>query len=615
MKYALISVSDKRNLAIISNFLLNNDYVILSTGGTFNTINSIIKDSYKDRVIQISDYTQFPEILEGRVKTLHPKIYSGILYEPTNNNHINDIDSLNNRNENFDYFKIDIVIVNLYPFQHVVNKNSNENSNENEIIENIDIGGVSLIRASAKNYKNVLTLVNPDIYDTFIFNYSDYNSNINLRRQLAYDAFSHVTEYDQNITQYFDNTIYYRKYKKIDNLKYGCNPYQTNSFISNINNNNLPLTILNGIPGYINILDALNSWGCVYESSSLFNQVASASFKHNAPAGVALGKSNLTNLEHVIYNIGNTISIEDISNSESGRAFIRARNCDPLSSFGDFIAISGIVDKTCALLIKREVTDGIIAKDYTDEALEILKTKKNGNFYIFKGNDINYDNIEFRELYGMAISQKPNDEIIDYSYLNNIVTNNSNLSIQSKNDLLLSLITLKYTPSNSISIAYNNCVIGIGAGQQNRVDCIKIAGNKSRNYLLRSHPKCIKLLQKFKSSVKRQDKVNAIIKYINNDFTEIEYNQWKQYFDFDDNINTMELLTDEDKLSYLKANFGLSLSSDAFFPFRDNIDYAARYNISNIIQPGGSIQDSNIIEACNTYNMTMITTNKRFFLH
>ena len=605
MKLALISVSDKSNLTTLTKFLLDNQYHILSTGGTFKHICQNLSADDKKKVIQVSDYTGFPELLEGRVKTLHPKIYSGILYDPSKAKHQKDFEEFSQSNHSqFNLEKIDLVVCNLYPFSETV---ANKNSSPEDIIENIDIGGVSLIRAAAKNYKNVLVITNPNKYQSLMDTYKYYETLENFRKQLAADAFAHIAEYDQDIASYFNPKLRYRKYTQLEKLKYGCNPYQNNAFISTINDNKSPIEVLNGKPGYINYLDAFHSWLLVSEVYKSLGEICSASFKHTASAGVALGTEQLSELELKVYNVGEY----DISESTAARAFVRARNCDPLSSFGDFIAINSIVDEVCALLIKREVTDGIIALGYTDEALEILKAKKGGNFYILRGDKINYNDIEFREIFGLAISQQPNQELVIENYVENIVTDNKDLPLGAKRDLILSTITLKYTPSNSIAIGYKGMVIGIGAGQQNRVDCIKLAGNKSRVFLMRQNPECIKLLDLFKGGVKRQEKVNAIIKYIHNDFNELELQNWRNLF-VDGKITLLDDTIIED---YFYSLVGLSLSSDAFFPFRDNIDYSSKYGITYLVQPGGSVQDASVIDACNDYGMTMTLSNKRMFLH
>lgn len=605
MKLALISVSDKTHLSVIAKFLLDTDYKILSTGGTYKYLVENCPIESKNKLITVSEYTGFPEILQGRVKTLHPKIYAGLLVDPNNPEHQKDMDQFSESNHSqFNLEKIDLVICNLYPFSAV---SSNANSTEGEIIESIDIGGVSLIRAAAKNYQNVLVLVNPDNYQKFIDGYQYYTTLETFKKDLACEAYEHIAQYDEDIASYFNPKVNYRKYTRMETLKYGCNPYQNNSHLSLINNNSSPIEIINGYPGYINFLDAFHSWLLVSEVNKSLGEVCAASFKHTAPAGVALGTDNITELEKKIYNLGEI----DLSSSISGRAFVRARNCDPLSSFGDFIAISGIVDTDCAKLIKREVSDGIIALDYTSDALEILKSKKGGKFYILKGKKLDYQNIEFREIFGMALSQASNRELVTEKYLENIVTENKELEYQQKKDLILATITLKYTPSNSIAYALNGMVIGVGAGQQNRVDCIKLAGRKSQVFLLRQHPLSLKLLDMFKTGIKRQDKVNAVIKYINNDFSELELENWRSLF-----IDGAITLFDPDIIdTYLADKKGLSISSDAFFPFRDNIDYANKYGVSYLLQPGGSIQDPGIIEACNEYGMTMALSGKRMFLH
>ena len=607
MKLALISVSDKTNLSLLTNHLLQNDYQIISTGGTYKYIIDNLEEKNKKKlekkVIQVSDYTGFPEILDGRVKTLHPKIYGGLLYDPSIESHLDEFKQYSDKKSEYNMEKIDLVVSNLYPFQKVIMTGSSQEV----AIENIDIGGVSLIRASSKNYKNVTIITSPLDYQAFI-NINDNNEELlGFRKYCAIKGFEYVTEYDQSITSYFDNRIIYRKYVQQDKLKYGCNPYQDNAYISTIDNQPLPFVVLNGKPGYINYLDAINSFLLVSEIYKVTSFTAAASFKHTAPAGVGISLNTFTSEEVEMFGIGKF----SLRLSSSGRAYTRARNCDPLSSFGDFVAISGVVDVQCAKLIKREVCDGIIAFGYLDEALEILKEKKNGNFIILKGNNnITYNNIEFKEVGGICLSQRANDEVFNSNYIKNIVTENNYIPDEKILDLTIANITLKYTPSNSISLAYDGMVIGVGAGQQNRVDCIKLAGNKSKVYHLRSHPKCLKLLELFKSGTKRQDKVNAVIKYINGDFSNTEYMDWIKLF------NTKpEMLTEEEKMNYLNEIDDVSLSSDAFFPFRDNIDTASKYGVKYIIQPGGSIQDGNIRNACNEYGMAMITTDKRMFLH
>lgn len=603
MKIAIVSVSDKTNLSLISEFLLQNDYSLLSTGGSYRYLMEHTPTQFHHRIQTVENFTGFPEILEGRVKTLHPKIYGGLLYDPSNPQHQSDYEKFSHSNHGpFNLEKIDMVVCNLYPFASVA---SNPDKSPEEIIENIDIGGVSLIRAGAKNYKNVSVLCDPNKYQNFIENYQLYMTLELFKKKLACQAWEHVALYDQQIASHFNPKLTYRKYSKIERLKYGCNPYQDQAFLSCVDDMNSPIEILNGSPGYINFLDAFQSWLLVSEATQSLGKVCVASFKHTAAAGVAIC-GELNELEERVFAVGGI----NVSESPVSQAFVRCRNCDPLSSFGDFIAVSGIVDDTCAMLIKREVSDGIIALGYTDEALKILKGKKGGKFYIIRGKSLKYQELEFREIFGIALSQTPNRELVNESYLEKVVNQGQELTEEKREDLILATITLKYTPSNSISYAYRGMVIGVGAGQQNRVDCIKLAGQKSRKFLLRFHPRCVELLDKFKEGVKRQEKVNAILKYIQNDFHETELENWKKLFSED-----IELLDANSQTEYLSTQQDLSLSSDAFMPFRDNVDTASKYGVGYIIQPGGSVQDESVIEATREYGMTMVFSGKRMFLH
>ena len=606
MKLALVSVSDKSNLSILANFLLQKDYHILSTGGSYKYLLKHTAKEQHSKINTVENFTGFPEILEGRVKTLHPKIYGGILYNPDNPKHQEEFRHLNDSNhQQFNLEKIDLIVCNLYPFAQVAQDSS---KSEDDVIENIDIGGVCLLRAAAKNYQHVFTLCNPNKYSKFMENYQYYQTLELFRKDLASEAWEHIAEYDQHIASHFNPRVRYRKYTQLEKLKYGCNPYQDNAYLSTIDNLESPIEILNGNPGYINFLDAFQSWLLVSEANQSLGEICAASFKHTAPAGVGLGKDQLTDIEKRIFLVGDI----DTSESEVGRAFLRARNCDPLSSFGDFVAVSGLVDTCCAKLLKREVSDGIIALGYTEEALEILKNKKKGKFMIIRGKSLNYQDREYREIFGLSLSQRANREIITDSYLDNIVTSQSVIPETVKRDLLLTTITLKYTPSNSISFGLDGMVIGVGAGQQNRVDCVKLAGGKSRYFRLKSHPLVLELYDKFVDGVKRQDKVNAIIKYVQNDFNQVEWVNWRGLFREDAEI---ERLDEEDYREFLKENNGVSLSSDAFMPFRDNIDVASKYGVSYIIQPGGSVQDESVIAAAEEYGMTMVFTGKRMFLH
>jgi len=600
MKLALISVSDKEHIIPLTNFILQKDYNILSTLTTYNHIIKNINPKYKNRIISIKDFTDYQDILERNVKALHPKFNRGLLYDPKINIDENNI-------KPYTLHPISIVVVNLDPFSKIVN---NSEIKKSDIIENINICEVSLLRSAAKNYKNVISICNPNDYIHFIENYNDILNSDENKLYFASKSFEYVTDYDVIINNYFNKKINYRKYTQERKIKYGCNPYQHSASLNTINNNKLPITVLNGNPGYTNYLDAFNSWLLVSEASKTLETIVATSFKNNSPAGVAVEYPILNN-EKKIYYLDN-YDINTINKSLSSRAFLRARYCDALSSFGDFIAICGIVDETCAKLIKKEIIEGIIAEGYTNEALDILKTKKNGNFPIMIcDKNINYDRIEYREILGVSLSQECNNYLINKNIIKTIPTKNKNITKDIINDIILATITLKYTISNSITIGENGLVFGIGAGQQNRLDCIKIAGNKANNYRLRNHPKCLKLFDLFKPNIKKQDKINAIEKYINNDFSINELKQWETLF-----TNTPSILTKKDIFEYLKNNnSNLVLSSDAFLPFQDTIDYAYKYYIKYILNPGGSIQDDKIIQACDKYNIFMGISNKSLFLH
>ena len=591
IKTAILSVYDKTRIVDLAQYLLNNNFQILSSGGTYKLLKETINNP---NIKTIESYTGFPEILNGRVKTIHPKIAGGILATTS----VNDLNDLQKHNIS----KIDMVVCNLYPFTETINKIHTHN----QAIENIDIGGVTLIRAAFKNYMNVLTLTNPDTYNDII-NKGFNNITETDRFNYAQIAMRHISRYDNAITQYFDNSVEYREYTHISTLKYGCNPHQKKSSIYQNSNIRFPLSVLNGKPGYINYIDAIQSWCLVTELRNILNVPCAASFKHTAPAGVGTSFP-IPEIYNNIYGI----DAKNLGNVAT--AFIRARTAYPLSSFGDFIAISHIVDKETALLIKREVSDGIIALAYTDEAFEILKTKKSGNYVILKGdrqilNNLKNNN-EFRELNGIVLSQEINTNITDKMF-SDMPTKRKSFPDFAKTDLIIANTTLKYTPSNSIVYACEGQVLGVGAGQQNRVDCVKLAGKKARKWVLTVHPKTLKMLEHLKPGIKRQDKVNIIIQFLENDFTDNEYRIWINNF-----IESYkpDFITKNEEKIYM-APLQLSLASDAFFPFRDNIDKCAQNGVKYIIQPGGSVADKDIIEACDEYDIAMYLSGVRIFTH
>lgn len=388
-------------------------------------------------------------------------------------------------------------------------------------------------------------------------------------------------------------------------LKYGCNPHQKLARIY-VEEGELPLAVLNGRPGYINFLDALNSWQLVKELKDAMGMPAAASFKHVSPAGAALGLP----LSDVLQKSCFVDDIEGLNDSPLACAYARARGTDRMSSFGDWIALSDICDATTANIIKREVSDGVIAPGYTDEAKKILSSKRNGNYNIVE-IDPEYEPpaIEHKQVFGVTFEQGRNDCRIDYSLLDNIVTKNKQLSDEAKRDLVVALITLKYTQSNSVCYAVDGQAIGVGAGQQSRIHCTRLAGTKADLWHLRQHPKVMELV--FAADLKRQDYNNTIDLYLSDDAEEvIGDNVWQKYF-----AVRPEPFTREEKKAYLSTLKGVSLGSDAFFPFSDNIERAAASGVSFIAQPGGSIRDDAVIECCDKFNMVMAFTGLRLFHH
>lgn len=387
-------------------------------------------------------------------------------------------------------------------------------------------------------------------------------------------------------------------------LKYGCNPNQKPSRIFMKDDSDLPIEVLNGKPGYINFLDAFNSWQLVKELKAATGLPAAASFKHVSPAGAAVATELSDTLKKIYF-------VDDLELSPLASAYAKARGADRMSSYGDWAALSDVCDKETALLLKREVSDGIIAPGYTDEALEILKTKKRGNYNIVK-IDPNYTPApqEYKDVFGVTFQQGRNELKIDEEFLTkNIITDNKDLPEEAKRDLLIALITLKYTQSNSVCYAKDGQAIGVGAGQQSRIHCTRLAGNKADIWYLRQHPKCLNL--PFKENIRRPDRDNTIDVYISDDYEDVLADgTWEQFF-----TEKPEPLSREEKKEWLSTFSGVSLGSDAFFPFGDNIERAKRSGVQYVAQPGGSIRDDNVIDTCNKYNMTMCFTGIRLFHH
>ena len=386
-------------------------------------------------------------------------------------------------------------------------------------------------------------------------------------------------------------------------LKYGCNPNQKPSRIF-VEEGELPIEVLNGKPGYINFLDAFNGWQLVKELKEATGHPAATSFKHVSQAGAAIGLP-LSDIEKKIY------WVDDLGDlSPLACAYARARGADRMSSFGDFISLSDVCDVDTANMIKREVSDGVIAPGYEPEALEILKTKKKGNYNIIKIDpEYKPDPIERKQVFGITFEQGRNEMPIDEEFLGKLVTENKDVPDDAKRDLIIALITLKYTQSNSVCYVKGGQAIGIGAGQQSRIHCTRLAGQKADNWLLRQCPKVLNL--PFKEDVGRPNRDNAIDVYMSDDYADVlEDGQWQQFF-----TEQPEPLTREEKREWLDKMDGVALGSDAFFPFSDNVQRAHRSGVKYIAQPGGSIRDDVVIDACNEFGIAMYFSGMRLFHH
>ena len=389
-------------------------------------------------------------------------------------------------------------------------------------------------------------------------------------------------------------------------LKYGCNPNQKPAKIYMHDGSELPIEILCGRPGYINFLDAFNSWQLVRELKAAAGLPCAASFKHVSPSGAALGLPMDEKLMKACF----VDDIEGLNDSPLACAYARARGTDRMSSFGDWIALSEVCDVTTAKIIKREVSDGIIAPGYEPEALEILKSKRNGNYNIVKIDPAYIpDPQEHKQVFGVTFEQGRNNFEINRALLEEIVTKNKELPESAKLDLIVSLITLKYTQSNSVCYAFGGQTVGVGAGQQSRIHCTRLAGTKADSFFLRQSDKVLNL--PFKPELGRSDRNNVVDNYINKSEEDVcAEGVWQRYF-----TERPAPLTDEEKRAYLDGITGVSLGSDAFFPFSDNIERAKLSGVSYVAQPGGSIRDDLVIEACDKYDMVMCFTHMRLFHH
>lgn len=548
-------------------------------------------------VIDVSDITKFQEMLGGRVKTLHPAVHGGIL--------ATDKDSDREEMKRLGLSYVAVVVCNLYPFVDAISKPGVTIA---EAVEQIDIGGVTLLRAAAKNHERVSVLCDPRDYHRLSLEDTDREAGFKLRCELAVKAFEHTSIYDYYISDHFR-----REYLSIAkggnkqlSLRYGMNPQQAPAQVFRLIDQ-LPFSVLNGSPGYINLLDALNGWQLVKELREALHLPAATSFKHVSPAGAAVGIPLSPQEARLCF-------VEDLGDLSSlACAYARARGADRMSSFGDFIALSDRVDLSTAKIISREVSDGVIAPGYDDDALSLLAVKKAGKYCILQ-IDPDYEprdfyDMEFKSIFGVTLQQQRNNVKITNELFKpeNVVTikTDKNLSDEAKRDLLVATIAIKFTQSNSVCYAKAGQVIGIGAGQQSRIHCTRLAGDKADNWYLRLHPRVQNL--HFKPEIKRADRSNYIDQFVTNQIGESDLNEAL--------LEPVVKLSESERRDWLKGLTDVAVSSDAFFPFTDNIDRARQSGAKYIVSPGGSKNDDLVIEACDKHSITLIHTNLRLFHH
>nr|CAD7567456.1 unnamed protein product [Timema californicum] len=586
---ALLSVSDKTGLLPLAEKLHSLGLTLVASGGTAKTLREA-KLAVKD----VAEITGAPELLGGRVKTLHPAVHAGILSRLT----VSDQSDL----AKMSYEMIRIVVCNLYPFVNTVSK---PDVTIADAVENIDIGGVTLLRAAAKNHERVTILCDPSDYAKVVQELEsspNRDTSVTTRQLLALKAFTHTSEYDLAISDYFRKQ--YSAGVSQLTLRYGMNPHQKPAQIFTTLQK-LPLKVVNGSPGFINLCDALNGWQLVKELKAALGLPAATSFKHVSPAGAAVGVPLSSEQAKVC-------QVDDLLEQLTplATAYARARGADRMSSFGDFVALSDPCDALTARIISREVSDGIIAPGYTPEALQLLKKKKGGGYCVLQ-IDAGYEPkpIEQKVLFGLTLEQQRNNALIDKNLFTNIVSARKELPESAVRDLIVATIALKYTQSNSVCYARDGQVIGIGAGQQSRIHCTRLAGDKADNWWLRQHPTVINM--KFKKGVKRAEISNAIDNYVNGTVgKDMDYDSWAAMYE-----TAPAQFTDQDRKEWTAKLSNVALGSDAFFPFRDNIDRARQSGVGFIASPAGSTNDPDVTKACDDHNITLIHTNLRLFHH
>ncbi|KAK9980542.1 hypothetical protein ABG768_000140 [Culter alburnus] len=585
---ALLSVSDKTGLVEFAKRLVSVGLALVASGGTAKTL----RDAGLT-VRDVSELTGFPEMLGGRVKTLHPAVHGGILARQTPSDKA-DMEKLG-------FSLVRVAVCNLYPFVKTV---ASPSVTVEDAVEQIDIGGVTLLRAAAKNHARVTVVCDPSDYDVVakeMESSDNRDTTMETRKTLALKAFTHTAQYDEAISDYFRRE-YSRGISQLP-LRYGMNPHQAPAQLYTVRPA-LPLSVLNGSPGFINLCDALNAWQLVRELKRALGLPAATSFKHVSPAGAAVGIP-LSEDEAKVCMVNDML--QDLT--PLATAYARARGSDRMSSFGDFIALSDVCDVPTAKIISREVSDGIVAPGYEEEALRILSKKKNGNYCVLRMDpDYEPDEEEVRVLFGLYLKQKRNGAVIDKELFSNIVSKGK-LSESALRDLIVASIAVKYTQSNSVCYAKDGQVIGIGAGQQSRIHCTRLAGDKADNWWLRHHPRVLNM--KFRSGVKRAEMANAIDQYVSGTIGEgPDMEVWKSLFE-----EIPEPLSEVEKKNWISSLQAVALSSDAFFPFRDNVDRAKRSGVEYIAAPSGSTADEVVINACNELGISLVHTNIRLFHH
>uniref|UniRef100_A0A8D3ANT5 Bifunctional purine biosynthesis protein ATIC n=1 Tax=Scophthalmus maximus TaxID=52904 RepID=A0A8D3ANT5_SCOMX len=577
---ALLSVSDKSGLVDFAKALVDVGLCLVASGGTAKAL----RDAGL-AVRDVSELTGHPEMLGGRVKTLHPAVHGGILARKTPTDTA-DMEKLG-------YGLVRVVVCNLYPFVKTV-------SDPNVAVEDASHAS-NCINLRSSQSTIVCDPADYSLVAKEMEGSGDRDTTLETRKTLALKAFTHTAQYDEAISDYFRRQ-YSSGVSQLP-LRYGMNPHQAPAQLYTLHPA-LPLKVVNGSPGFINLCDALNAWQLVRDLKSVLGMAAAASFKHVSPAGAAVGVP-LTEEEARVCMVHDML--KDLT--PLATAYARARGSDRMSSFGDFIAVSDVCDVPTAKIISREVSDGIIAPGYDEEALKILSKKKNGKYCVLQMDpDYEPDEAEVRVLFGLYLKQKRNGAVIDKEFFGNVVSKGS-LSEEAVRDLTVATIAVKYTQSNSVCYAKDGQVIGIGAGQQSRIHCTRLAGDKADNWWLRHHPSVLNM--KFRSGVKRAEMANAIDQYVSNTIGEgPDLAVWKSMYD-----EVPEPLSETDKKNWISSLQAVAVSSDAFFPFRDNIDRAKRSGVEYIAAPAGSAADQIVINACNEQGITLVHTNLRLFHH